>query len=144
MNHYRERKKFTQWLFKDSALSYNIRPLIYIIKLQYAKMRSSRGFITLLSAHTHECSQIKAITIDNFWQRWIGRQNKEVGGFGKVMTVCSHSFLPSVAFCIITTQKWRAAIVIKGLHLMFLLIQLQQHSVQHWDKERDEKWLTAV
>ena len=51
----------------------------------------------------------------NVWQRCIGRQNKEEGGFSEAMTGCllwlMHTFPPSVTFSNNTTQRWRAAIV---------------------------------
>lgn len=83
-----------------------------------------------VSVPEDECSRIKAITTNNVWQRWIGRQNKEEGGFGEVMTGgllwLMHTFPASVTFGIITTQRWRAAIVKRGLPQ----IQLRQHSTR--------------
>lgn len=100
-----------------------------------------------VSVPEDECSRIKAITTNNVWQRWIGRQNKEEGGFGEVMTGgllwLMHTFPASVTFGIITTQRWRAAIVKRGLPQ----IQLQQHSTRFsapFSDEKDERGLMAV
>jgi len=62
-----------------SALSYNNRLEIYIIKSRFDEMRPSQQFFPLLSVHEDEFNQIKAITTKRVWQRWIGRLNKEEG-----------------------------------------------------------------